>query len=309
MKKIILYGAGKRGNKIHKLLSDCGVEVYGFCETVPTNTNIICNGQHIAVYSYDEIVEKKEEYEVVITIADQNISAEVKEKCYKDEICIKSVEDFIPSEKDEVIKQREIVANYHVELMDDYFEDAEQGLDLWWNENSIFYQLFSTMNLTKVVELACGRGRHVGQYIDNAEEIILVDILDKNINYCKERFKGYDKVKYYVNNGHDLYDIEDDSCTAIFSYDSMVHFELMDIFSYLKEINRILKKGGKALLHHSNNHADYTITFLSGTHGRNYMSKDLFAYLAHRAGLKIVHQELLPWSGIEALDCITMLEK
>ena len=32
-----------------------------------------------------------------------------------------------------------------------------------------------------MVELACGRGRHVLHYIDKAENVILVDILDKNI--------------------------------------------------------------------------------------------------------------------------------
>lgn len=82
---------------------------------------------------------------------------------------------------------------------------------------------------------------------------------------------------------------------------------MLDIFQYLKETKRILVKGGKALFHHSNNTENYRITYSTGKHGRNYMSRQLFAYLAHRAGLTIIEQYVIDWGGVENLDCITLV--
>lgn len=171
--------------------------------------------------------------------------------------------------------------------------------------------MFKFLNLQNVVELACGRGRQVPYYLDHAENIILVDILQENIDICRDRFRSHSNITYYKNNGYDLNEIPDDSCTSIFSYDSLVHFEMMDIFSYLKESYRILHKGSYALFHHSNNHGDYRISFAhgSGRHGRNYMSKDLFAYLSYRAGFNVVEQKVIDFGGISDLDCITLLQK
>ena len=85
--------------------------------------------------------------------------------------------------------------------------------------------------------------------------------------------------------------------------------EMLDIFQYLKETKRILVKGGKALFHHSNNTENYRITYSTGKHGRNYMSKDIFAHLADRAELKVLEQQVISWGGIEKLDCVTLAEK
>lgn len=86
----------------------------------------------------------------------------------------------------------------------------------------------------------------------------------------------------------------------------MVHFEMWDVFTYLKETKRILKKGGLALFHHSNNTESYKVTFATGTAGRNYMSKELFAYLCNRAGLSVVEQEVINFISPQ-LDCITLV--
>jgi ubiquinone/menaquinone biosynthesis C-methylase UbiE len=168
--------------------------------------------------------------------------------------------------------------------------------------------MFCQLDLSNVIELACGRGRHVPHYIDKSGEITLVDILDKNINYCKDRFKSEDKIKYYKNNGFDLRELESDCYTALFSYDAMVHFEMMDIYSYLNDIYRVLKNGAKVLIHHSNYGDDYKASFENGPGGRSYMTKDCFAYLAYRAGFEVIEQKVIDW-GVKNLDCITLLAK
>ena len=39
------------------------------------------------------------------------------------------------------------------------------------------------------------------------------------------------------------------------------------------------------------------------------MSKQLFAYLANRAGLEVLEQRVINWGNIEGLDCLTLVEK
>ena len=114
---------------------------------------------------------------------------------------------------------------------------------------------------------------------------------------------------YYVNNAYNMKGLKSQAYTSLFTYDAMVHFEMLDIFNYLKETYRILQNGGRALFHHSNNTENYRITFSTGTYGRNYMSSELFAYLANRAGLKVIGQFLYDWGGIKNLDCVTLVEK
>lgn len=112
----------------------------------------------------------------------------------------------------------------------------------------------------------------------------------------------------YKNNGSDLKELPDNSYTALFTYDSMVHFELMDIAKYLEETYRVLKPKSMALFHHSNNNYDYKASYSTGTYGRSFMSKDLFAYLSYRVGFEIIEQKVIDW-GIPKLDCITLVRK
>lgn len=71
---------------------------------------------------------------------------------------------------------------------------------------------------------------------------------------------------------------------------------MMDIYEYLKDIYRVLIPGGKALLHHSNNTSDYKASFANAPHGRSFMSKDVFAYLAYRAGFDVLEQKVIDWT-------------
>lgn len=48
-----------------------------------------------------------------------------------------------------------------------------------------------------------------------------------------------------------------------------------------------------AIFHHSNNTSDYKNSFYNAVSGRNYMSKDLFAYLTYCAGFEVVEQQVI----------------
>lgn len=301
-KQLIIYGAGVRGKAYYDFFMEKGLQdcIYGFCDKKYAE---IVNVKDKKVYSYEEV--KDLDLPFLITMVDGNAADEVGEKLKQDGNRGCLIGDFAElfGHKDDVEFNREICAFFHTEAMNDYFRSAEGDLSLnkFWGAESKFRQLFEQLDLTNVIELACGRGRHVPQYIDRAGAVTLVDILQENMDFCENRFKEYSNISYYCNNGYNLEKLENEKYSSLFTYDAMVHFEMKDIY-------RVLVHGGKVLIHHSNNHSDYKASFANAPGGRGFMSKDIFAHLAHRSGFEIVEQQVIDW-GVKDLDCITLLEK
>ncbi len=121
-----------------------------------------------------------------------------------------------------------------------------------WKQSIV--ETFINKNIDKnstVLEIAPGRGRWTEYIVKKAKHIILVDISEKLIDYCKHRFLNFENIVYYVNDGKNFPFIRDDQIDFIWSYDSFVHMEKDVIESYFKEFNRILKLNGKAVIHHA----------------------------------------------------------
>lgn len=305
---IIIYGAGLRGKNSYEFIKKLNKKniVVAFCDQ---KYNEIKNIDDKQVVSFEEAC--KYNVPFMVSPTDKNTRMEIIDKIEKSGHKWFNVDDI--SEVigvDKVIFNREFCAFFHEDGMNGYFEAAEQkdSLDVFWGKKSMFVKMFNKLDLTSVIELACGRGRHVPEYAYKAKEVTLVDILEKNIEKCKERFKDYKNIRYYCNNGYNLEKLESNHYTALFCYDAMVHFEMMDIYEYLKDIHRVLAPGGMALIHHSNNTSDYKASFVNAPHGRSFMSKDIFAYLAYRCGFQIVEQREIDWE-IENLDCISLICK
>ncbi len=312
MKQFIIWGAGKRGRRLYDFLKYKGLQngIYCFVDAAADSIKDI---DGIKVLPFDETVSL--DYPYFISVLDSDASGEIEKilkaagkEYYSD---YKDISLIIQQEGEDMVSfNRDFCAFFHM-TMDAYFERAEQrdALQTFWSESSPFYKMFRQMDTSNIIELACGHGRHVPMYDKTAGHITLVDILNKNIEYCKQRFKDKSNISYYCNNGTDLSDLADSTYTSLFTYDAMVHFELLDIASYLKEFYRVLKSGSYVLVHHSNNTSDYKVSFENGVHGRNYMSRDIFAYLAYRNGFEIVRQEIIDWGGQKDLDCISFLKK
>jgi ubiquinone/menaquinone biosynthesis C-methylase UbiE len=194
-----------------------------------------------------------------------------------------------------------------------YYAAAEDSLDMFWGKNTVFYKRFQQLDCKYIVELACGHGRHVKKYLDMAEKIILVDINQENIDFCKKRYKNKTKIKYIVNDGNNFAGIDTNSQTAIFTYDAMVHFEMFDIIEYLKDANRVLVDGGRILFHHSNAAFSPELFYRYKPHCRNYLSADIFAYIALRCGFKRISQDIINWGDgnqfAKDLDCLSLFQK
>lgn len=197
---------------------------------------------------------------------------------------------------------------------DPYYLLAEKTVDNFWGgEGSIFLRRFNELDLENIVELACGHGRHVPKYMDDAQNITLVDVNQENINFCKQRFNGNPKISFYLTSGNNFRDLADASYSAIFSYDSMMHFNLIDIANYINDAWRILKPGGKILFHHSNYYdAPVGNFYFQNPHGRNFCSDRIFAHLATTAGFTVLSQDLVDWGKekvMKGLDCLTLCQK
>lgn len=307
--QFIIYGLGERGRIYYNFFKQKGLDNYieGFCDQ-----RYLELGEYDGkkCYGYNEVRFKGIPF--LISIYNQKTFAEIKRQINKDgSRCyeMNDIADYLG--EDRVAFNRDFIAFYHIDNMDNYFDEVEddEHMSIFWKEKSDVVQMFHQLDLTNVIELACGRGRHVTKYFDKASNITLVDILDKNINICKERFFPYEKVHYYCNNGFNLEHLPSDTYTALFSYDAVVHFEMMDIYEYLKDIYRVLVSGGRVLIHHSNYDKDYKASFINSLHGRSYMNKDIFAYLAFRCGFHVLEQKVISWAGVEGLDCISLLEK
>lgn len=305
-RKVILWGCGDGGKYAYEhLKSQYNIVAFGDNDSLKVGTEYegksILSVEQINSDYRDAVI-----LNTVMSVPHERIKNELKKRGVENDIY--QYTDFL--EKNSVEDRRNECAEFHINCMESYFENAENSnnLNIFWSDGSLFKRLFDRMDISNVVELACGRGRHVPQYLNKAKSVVLVDILEKNIDFCKERFRENEKVKYYVNSGCDLKELKDNSATAIFSYDAMVHFESIDVYHYLQETNRVLMPGGMALYHHSNNDKDYKTTFLSGECGRNYMSMGMFAHFADRAGLSVVEQVEFPWND-QVTDGITLLRK
>ncbi|HEY4174408.1 MAG TPA: class I SAM-dependent methyltransferase [Rhodopila sp.] len=203
----------------------------------------------------------------------------------------------------------------HVETP--YYEQAEapEMLEVFWSEKGgPFFQQFQNLDLSSVVELACGRGRHTQQFIARAGHVTLVDINRENIEACRQRFARVSgSLSYVVNDGASLSDLRSESHTAVFSYDAMVHFEATDVIAYVYEIARVLKPGGRALLHYSNNQQFPEGSYEDCPRWRNFFSESMMRHFASRAGLRVLSSLVIPWppnwAGTKDLDAVTLLQK
>jgi len=89
-------------------------------------------------------------------------------------------------------------------------------------------------------------------------------------------------VRFIVNDGRTL-PFEAGEFDRAWSFDVFVDVSDHDTAAYLKELARVLKKGGRAIIHHPAG---------GGLRGpwRSRMSSERFAELASAAGLRIIRQ-------------------
>ncbi|MER8922459.1 MULTISPECIES: glycoside hydrolase family 99-like domain-containing protein [unclassified Mesorhizobium] len=190
-----------------------------------------------------------------------------------------------------------------------YYDDAEPWTHLFWDEDKNFRRLFNKLDLTSVLELSCGHGRHAERVAQMTDRLTLMDIHEANLDFCRDRLRAYPFVRYLKGDGATFEPVEQGSVTAIYCYDSMVHFSPDIVESYLRDAARILRPGGMGLFHHSNYPAPMNRHYGRNPLARNHMTRKLFETYAKSAGLVVRESNIIHWGGVDELDCVTLVER
>ncbi|MFN0206361.1 MAG: class I SAM-dependent methyltransferase [Planctomycetota bacterium] len=104
----------------------------------------------------------------------------------------------------------------------------------------------------RVLELGPGGGRWTHEILKyNPSRLVLVDLAEKCIELCKQRFSDISNIEYYLNDGRSIPVVADKSIDLIWSFDCLVHVERDDIAAYFQDFRRILAPGGIVILHYA----------------------------------------------------------
>lgn len=198
------------------------------------------------------------------------------------------------------------------------------GSDAQWF-GAIFPRIHAFLPTDTILEIAPGFGRWTDHLKNHAEHLIVVDLADKCISACRERFASASNITYHVNDGKSLAMVPDNSLDFVFSFDSLVHAEADVIQAYLTQLAHKLKPGGAGFFHHSNI-GEYQRVFAFGqkipasvrqrlierglldqAHCRaSSMTAALFEKYCDQAGLQCVGQELVNWGTTRLIDCFSL---
>lgn len=222
-----------------------------------------------------------------------------------------NVEDAI----EELVKWKTAIQCGHShDVSKGYFIDAEPHMELQWNQ--IIFPLIRDLEFTTVLDLACGHGRNSEFLRRHTKSPHLVDINQSCIDACRMRFgdtKDGTRFRYHVTDGNHLKMIENERITLVYSWDSMVHFDKLIIRDYLLDIQRVLKPGGSAFLHHSNyGERAPDSNWATNTGTRSDMSGKIMREYAAATGLDVVLQDIhgrAEGRGEDGLDCVSILHK
>lgn len=201
------------------------------------------------------------------------------------------------------------------------------GTDALWH-GALLPRIHAWVPTGTVLEIAPGFGRWTAYLKDLAERLVIVDLTERCIDHCRERFAGSDNIDYHVGDGRSLPMVADASVDFAFSFDSLVHAETDVIGAYMGELARVLKPDGVAFLHHSNIGAYAPLTRIARrVRGRLHgplvrrgalinmpawraesVTADSVSAQAEAAGLACIGQERINWEhGRYLIDALTLV--
>ena len=85
---------------------------------------------------------------------------------------------------------------------------------------SILPRISAFVPADTILEIAPGYGRWTAFLKDLCKRMIIVDLSEKCIDRCRQRFENLSHISYFVNDGKSLEMVVDGSVDFIFSFDS-----------------------------------------------------------------------------------------
>jgi SAM-dependent methyltransferase len=158
---------------------------------------------------------------------------------------------------------------------------------------------------SSVIEIGPGGGRWT-EYLQKKSSILqLVDISEKCLELCKERFPDKTNITYNLIKDVKFNFTSDNSIDFVFSYDVFVHIDKAQITDYFNEFARVLKPSGKIILHYSK------IGDKFGEYRSRFTSEDMNELIAN-LDLKLLEEydvETLDKSKGNFFEVIAIIEK
>jgi 2-polyprenyl-3-methyl-5-hydroxy-6-metoxy-1,4-benzoquinol methylase len=201
----------------------------------------------------------------------------------------------------------------------DWNKRGEEWSESWGSTEHLWYgtilpRINKLVPAPVILEIAPGGGRCTQYLLNLTEKLIVVDISEKCINTCKERFKFFSNIEYYVNDGKSLGMLQDNSIDFVFSWESMIHVESDALYSYFQYISQKLKPGGRGFIHHSNigaykNQKAGKLLVTNHYWRAESVSAKLVRQFCHELGLTCISQEMVNWKERILNDCFTVIEK
>ncbi len=100
------------------------------------------------------------------------------------------------------------------------------------------------------LEVAPGHGRWTEFMVGRTRSLTLVDLDADCIGVCRERFGNHAEVEFLVNDGRSV-PVADASVDVIWSFGTFVHIGLDDFDAYVADFRRVLRPGGRFIIHHA----------------------------------------------------------
>jgi ubiquinone/menaquinone biosynthesis C-methylase UbiE len=138
------------------------------------------------------------------------------------------------------------------------WSDRGDEWSAWWGGTpalwfgAILPRIHRFIPTDAILEIAPGYGRWTQFLKDVCGRLVLVDLAERSIDHCRQRFADDTNIEYHVNDGRSLDMVGDGSIDFAFSFDSLVHAESDVLEAYAVQLVRKLKPDGVGFLHHSN---------------------------------------------------------
>jgi SAM-dependent methyltransferase len=179
---------------------------------------------------------------------------------------------------------------------------------MWWV--TVFPRIRRFVPCGTLLEIAPGFGRWTHYLRSLSQELTGVDLSERCVAACRERFAGDPRLRFVQNDGTSLEAIPDESVDFVFSFDSLVHVEADALQAYVSQLARKLRPNGAGFLHHSNlgSYRNPRTGELEApsSHWRaeSVGAADFVAY-CEEAGLVCLSQETLAWAASVHNDCFS----
>jgi ubiquinone/menaquinone biosynthesis C-methylase UbiE len=156
-------------------------------------------------------------------------------------------------EWDEIAREN---AYYGIASWDEFADGAGMDEQRFWRSGAVLADnLLSHLGLADAsaltaVEIGCGNGRVTHRLAERFAQVWALDISPEMIARAKARWPALANVRFVVGSGADLEPVPAASADVVLSFITLHHVtEPAVVLSYLRETGRVLKPGGRALLH------------------------------------------------------------